>query len=97
MSRMRDPELRRVWRKRIIDHDGESAENGGIERWYKLTDGLGLDREYVKSTEGILSTTAGVLGTLQANEVIKTILNADKDLAGNMLIFRGENSAEIST
>ena len=37
--------------------------------------------------EGILSTTAGVLGTLQANEVIKTILNADKDLAGNMLIL----------
>ena len=57
MSRMKDPELRRIWRKRIIDHDGESAETGGIERWYKLTDGLGLDREYVKSTDGILSTT----------------------------------------
>ena len=57
MSRMKDPELRRIWRKRIIDHDGENVETGGIERWYKLTDGLGLDREYVKSTEGILSTT----------------------------------------
>jgi len=57
MSRMKDPELRRIWRKRIIDHDGESADTGGIERWYKLTDGLGLDRTYVKSTDGILSTT----------------------------------------
>ena len=57
MSRMKDPELRRIWRKRIIDHDGESADTGGIERWYKLTDGLGLDREFVKSTDGILSTT----------------------------------------
>ena len=42
--------------------------------------------------EGILSTTAGVLGTLQANEVIKTILNVEKDLAGNMLIFRGQEN-----
>ena len=57
MSRMKDPELRRIWRKRILDHDGEDADSGGIERWYKLTDGLGLDREYVKSTDGILSTT----------------------------------------
>ena len=57
MSRMKDHDLRRIWRKRILDHDGESTGSGGIERWYKLTDGLGLDREYVKSTDGILSTT----------------------------------------
>ena len=57
ISRMKDPELRRIWRKRIVDHDGEDADSGGIERWYKLTDGLGLDREYVKSTDGVLSTT----------------------------------------
>ena len=42
--------------------------------------------------EGILSTTAGILGTLQANEVIKTILNVERDLAGNMLIFRGQEN-----
>ena len=57
MSRMKDPELRRIWRKRILDNDGENKGTGGIERWYKLTDGLGLDREYVQSTDGILSTT----------------------------------------
>ena len=28
-------------------------DEGGIERWYKLTDGLDMDREYVKSTKGI--------------------------------------------
>ena len=42
--------------------------------------------------EGILSTTAGILGTLQANEVIKTILNVERDLAGNMLIFKGQEN-----
>jgi coenzyme PQQ biosynthesis protein C len=57
MARMDDPDLRRVWRQRIIDHDGERAGEGGIERWLKLTEGLGLDRAYVVSTEGVLPAT----------------------------------------
>jgi coenzyme PQQ biosynthesis protein C len=54
---MYDPELRRIWRQRIIDHDGERAGDGGIERWLRLTDGLGLPRPYVISTRGILPAT----------------------------------------
>jgi coenzyme PQQ biosynthesis protein C len=57
MARMDDAELRRAWRQRIIDHDGERAGEGGIARWLKLTDGLGLDRAYVASTEGVLPAT----------------------------------------
>ncbi len=57
LARMRDPALRRAWRQRIIDHDGEREGDGGIERWLKLTDGLGLERDYVISTEGILPAT----------------------------------------
>jgi coenzyme PQQ biosynthesis protein C len=54
LARMRDRDLRREWRQRIVDHDGRSHDDGGIERWLKLTDGLGLDRAYVQSTRGIL-------------------------------------------
>jgi pyrroloquinoline quinone biosynthesis protein D len=57
LARMHDPELRRIWRQRIIDHDGEGSGEGGIERWLRLTDGLGLPREYVKSGQGILPAT----------------------------------------
>ncbi|WP_439817782.1 pyrroloquinoline-quinone synthase PqqC [Zavarzinia sp. CC-PAN008] len=57
MARAHDPELRRIWRQRLVDHDGESAADGGIERWLKLTDGLGLDRDYVVSEQGILPAT----------------------------------------
>jgi coenzyme PQQ biosynthesis protein C len=57
MARMDDPELRRAWRQRIVDHDGERAGEGGIERWLKLTEGLGLERAYVVSTEGVLPAT----------------------------------------
>ena len=57
LARMEDPALRRAWRQRIIDHDGEQAGEGGIERWLKLTSGLDLPRAYVTSTAGILPAT----------------------------------------
>ena len=57
LSRMPDPALRREWRRRIVDHDGTTAEDGGIRRWLALTDGLGLDRRLVVSTEGVLPAT----------------------------------------
>ncbi len=57
LARMHDPEPRRIWRQRIVDHDGERAGDGGIERWLRLTDGLGLPRDYVVSTRGILPAT----------------------------------------
>ena len=57
LSRMEDPELRRIWRQRIVDHDGENAGDGGIERWLLLTDGLGFQRDYVSSLQGLLPAT----------------------------------------
>jgi pyrroloquinoline-quinone synthase len=57
MSRLNDRALRREWVHRIHDHDGFGEESGGIERWLKLTDGLGLDRAYVVSEAGALPGT----------------------------------------
>ncbi|KQW18326.1 pyrroloquinoline quinone biosynthesis protein PqqD [Afipia sp. Root123D2] len=57
ISRFRDRDIRREWRHRIEDHDGDAGAEGGIERWLKLTEGLGLDSAYVESAEGILPGT----------------------------------------
>ena len=38
-------------------------------------------------SEGVMSTLAGIAGTLQANEVINSIINNKKDLPGEMLVF----------
>ena len=57
MSRVHDNDLRREWMHRIVDHDGLDREAGGIERWLVLTDGLGLDRNYVASMRGALPAT----------------------------------------
>ena len=48
----------------------------------KISDDI-LNCEY----EGVLGTVAGVVGTLQANEVLKQILNIGKNLDGEILIL----------
>ena len=45
------------------------------------------DIENSCGSEGIFSPVAGILGSLQANEVLKTILNLKDDLNNNFLIF----------
>jgi coenzyme PQQ biosynthesis protein C len=57
VARSEDPGFRRIWRQRIVDHDGAEGEDGGIERWLKLTDALDLDRDYVRSCQGLLPAT----------------------------------------
>ncbi len=57
IARLPTPDLRRAWRSRLIDHDGDGEQPGGIERWLRLTDGVGLDRDYVISTRGLLPAT----------------------------------------
>jgi coenzyme PQQ biosynthesis protein C len=57
IARCDDPAIRRQWRSRLVDHDGEGPDDGGIARWLRLTDGLGLDRDEVTSLRGLLPGT----------------------------------------
>ena len=45
------------------------------------------DQEINCGSEGIFSPVAGILGTLQANEVLKTILGLTDDITNNLLVF----------
>ena len=57
IARCEDSAVRREWRSRLVDHDGEHDGDGGIARWLKLTGGLWLDRDYVTSLRGLLPGT----------------------------------------
>ncbi len=57
LARLPDTAARRVWRQRLVDHDGEHAGDGGIARWLRLATGVGLDADYVQSNRGILPIT----------------------------------------
>ena len=57
LARLPTAEMRREWRSRLEDHDGTSPGTGGIARWLKLAEGVGLDPAYVESTRGLLPGT----------------------------------------
>src|SRR6516164_4579697 len=76
IARCDDRELRRIWRERLIDHDGQAEQEGGIARWLKLTDGLGLDRDYVVSLRGLLPATRFAVDAYVHFVSDKTLLEA---------------------
>ena len=80
LSRSDDPAFRRVWRKRLVDHDGtpgdESSLNGGIAKWIALADATGLSREKVMAGEGILPAVRYAVDAYLALVSQKTFLEA---------------------
>jgi pyrroloquinoline-quinone synthase len=57
LARSPDMQFRVAWRKRLVDHDGTSAAEGGIERWLRLAVATGLDRASVLSGGAVLPAT----------------------------------------
>jgi pyrroloquinoline-quinone synthase len=44
LAKLTQPAQRRSWLRRIQDHDGATDDDGGIERWLRLGEAVGLDR-----------------------------------------------------
>jgi coenzyme PQQ biosynthesis protein C len=61
LARTEDPAFRLVWRKRILDHDGDGVKPGGIEKWLRLVEATGLPREQAMRGDGILPATRFVV------------------------------------
>ena len=76
VARLPTPDLRREWRRRLVDHDGDGIAPGGVDRWLKLTDGLGLDRDYVVSLTGLLPGTRYAVDAYVAFVRDKSVLEA---------------------
>jgi pyrroloquinoline-quinone synthase len=45
LSNCPEPAIRREWIQRILDHDGTTDEDGGIESWLRLGEALGVPRD----------------------------------------------------
>ncbi len=76
IARLPTPALRREWRKRLIDHDGDGNAPGGMERWLKLAEGVGLDRAHVESLDGLLPATRFAVDAYVALVRDRSILEA---------------------
>ncbi len=54
LAKSDDPAFRRLWIRRIHDHDGEGAHEGGLAQWERLACAIGLDAKLLKSFRGVL-------------------------------------------
>jgi len=54
LAKFDDPALRRMWVRRITDHDGTEDDEGGIARWLRLGEAAGLDRADLLTGENVL-------------------------------------------
>jgi pyrroloquinoline-quinone synthase len=54
LSNCPEPDIRRVWIQRILDHDGRQGGTGGIEKWLRLCESVGLAREEALSQARLL-------------------------------------------
>ncbi len=75
-ARLPTADLRREWRRRLVDHDGDAPGAGGVARWLKLAEGVGLDRAYVESTAGVLPATRFAVDAYVAFVRDRSILEA---------------------
>jgi len=57
LSRSEDADFRRSWRKRVVDHDGDATQEGGIVRWIRLAEATGLQRQRVVRGDEVLPGT----------------------------------------
>ncbi|MGH9203793.1 MAG: pyrroloquinoline-quinone synthase PqqC, partial [Vicinamibacterales bacterium] len=54
LSNCPDPDVRRMWLQRIVDHDGTEPGSGGIDMWIKLGEALGVPREEMEDERHVL-------------------------------------------
>lgn len=54
LAKSADPAFRRLWLRRIVDHDGAAPGEGGLESWLVLAEAVGLSRERVLTHADVL-------------------------------------------
>jgi pyrroloquinoline-quinone synthase len=54
LSKSDDPEFRRMWIRRIHDHDGCDGDEGGLALWQRLGDAVGIPRDELTSLRAVL-------------------------------------------
>ena len=90
LSRSDDPQFRRAWRKRLLDHDGEITAEGGIERWIRLAEATGLSRDRVLSCKevlpGVRYPVEGYLDLVKNRSLLEAVASSLTELFSRDLI-----------
>ncbi|HEV2114135.1 MAG TPA: pyrroloquinoline-quinone synthase PqqC, partial [Terriglobales bacterium] len=99
VARSTDADFGRAWRKRIVDHDGDAKDEGGIARWLALAEATGLSREQVRSEREVLPAVRfavdAYLDLVQRGSMIEAVASSLTELfAGKLIALRMEKLRE---
>ncbi len=80
VSKSEDPVFRRMWIHRVTDHDGTRDGEGGLELWLRLAEGVGLDREEVRSLRHVLPAVRfacdGYVELVRARSLVEAVASS---------------------
>jgi adenylyltransferase/sulfurtransferase len=77
------------WQGQLSVFDARDAQSPCYRCLYPDSD----DAEQTCSEVGVMASTVGVMGSLQANEILKLIAGAGSSLRGQLLLWDGHQSS----
>ncbi|MFJ2091494.1 pyrroloquinoline-quinone synthase PqqC [Streptomyces sp. NPDC087901] len=95
LAKLPEPAMRRSWLRRIQDHDGLAEGEGGIERWLRLGEAVGVDRAEMESGESVLPgvrfAVDGYVNFCRLSPVMEAVASSLTELcAPNIMLTRLE-------
>ena len=93
LSKAQGAGFRREWIRRIRDHDGDRAGEGGLELWLTLADAVGLDRASVESLNAVLPGVRRACDAyvqfVESHELLESVASSLTELfAGDIMQVR---------
>ncbi len=90
LARSDDAAFRRAWRKRIVDHDGDAHQPGGIEKWLRLAEATGLERARVLAGHevlpGVRYAAAAYLRLVERSTMLESVASSLTEMFSPSLI-----------
>jgi pyrroloquinoline-quinone synthase len=82
--------FRREWIRRIHDHDGERAGEGGLEQWLALAEAVGLDRDEVASLRlvlpGVREACDDYVRFVESNDLLASVASSLTEMAAGPIM-----------
>jgi pyrroloquinoline-quinone synthase len=90
LTKAEDPGFRRGWIRRIHDHDGTPAQEGGLELWLRLAEAVGLERAEVASLgnvlPGVRRACDAYVDFVSAHDLLESVASSLTELTSGALL-----------
>ncbi|WP_338703925.1 pyrroloquinoline-quinone synthase PqqC [Streptomyces sp. Q6] len=91
LSKLESAAHRRSWIRRIQDHDGTTDAEGGIERWLRLGEAVGLDRceltEHRRLLPGVRLAVDGYVNFCRTRSALEAVASSLTELCAPQIML----------